>query len=268
MAAVAGALVLPRRGEHRVGRLDGDEGLGQPVADGLEAADRPAELDALEGVLAGEVEHRAGGAHQLVAEGELAERHGRGPCRGRPVRPRRRRARPPVTSHQAEPTDRCRRSAGASSVGGGHDARRRRRRRRSATTRRLGGAGQRRGAEAVDVGAARRRRACPGGAHRPSAGSTTDVGLGAEPERARQDVVERRGRGVGRALQLEEQRDRGVRVDRQRVGPAQLVEGGVERGAGVVLGGVAQAPLEQLEIGRRPSPAISCPSRGRAAGGR
>ena len=47
--------------------------------------------------------------------------------------------------------------------------------------------------------------------------------------------------------------DGGARVVGQRVGPAQLVEGGVERGAGVLLGGVAEAPLEQLAVGARPS---------------
>src|SRR3546814_17474239 len=51
--------------------LDGDQRVGQLVADGLEPADRLAELDALERVLAGQLEHAARGADQLVAERDL-----------------------------------------------------------------------------------------------------------------------------------------------------------------------------------------------------
>src|SRR3546814_11882684 len=51
--------------------LDGDQRVGQLVADGLEPADRLAELDALERVPAGQLEHAARGADQLVAERDL-----------------------------------------------------------------------------------------------------------------------------------------------------------------------------------------------------
>ena len=74
MAAVCGRPVDPRRLEHGVGRLDGDQRLGQPVADRLEPGDGLTELDAVEGVLAGQLEHAPRRAHQLVAEGELPER--------------------------------------------------------------------------------------------------------------------------------------------------------------------------------------------------
>ena len=51
-----------------------DQRLGQPVADRLEAADRLAELHAVERVLAGQREHPPRRADELVAERELAER--------------------------------------------------------------------------------------------------------------------------------------------------------------------------------------------------
>ena len=86
MAAVSGVAVEPRRIEHRLGHVDGDQRLGQPVADGLEGGDRAVELDAPPGVLAGQLEHGPGRSDQLVGEGQAAERHGGGPVtrRGRP----------------------------------------------------------------------------------------------------------------------------------------------------------------------------------------
>ena len=62
------------------------------------------------------------------------------------------------------------------------------------------------------------------------------------------DAVEGAGGGAGLALEGEQQRHRRPPVDLERVGPAQLGQGGVERGAGVALGGVAEAPLEQLQL--------------------
>ena len=43
-------------------------------------------------------------------------------------------------------------------------------------------------------------------------------------------------------------RDTAARVERERVVPAELRDRGVERLAGVLLGGEAQAALEQFEV--------------------
>jgi hypothetical protein len=70
-----------------------------------------------------------------------------------------------------------------------------------------------------------------------------------EPQRGAQDVVERGGRDVRGALELEQDRHGGAPVDGERVLPAELVERGVERRAGVLRGGVAEAALEEVEVG-------------------
>jgi hypothetical protein len=80
-------VVQPRGVEHGDGRLDGDERLGEPVADRLEHGDRAPELDPRERVLAGQLQHPPRRADQLVAEGELPERDGRPPV-GLPDLPR------------------------------------------------------------------------------------------------------------------------------------------------------------------------------------
>ncbi len=67
--------VLPRRVEQRSRRLDRHQRIGEAVTDGLEAADGAPELHPVERVLAGQLEHGACRAHELVAERELSERH-------------------------------------------------------------------------------------------------------------------------------------------------------------------------------------------------
>src|SRR5699024_6060163 len=69
-------VAVPRRGEYRLGGFDGHQRLGQAMADGLEHADWLAELDALECVLAGELEHRLGSADELVTDRELCQADG------------------------------------------------------------------------------------------------------------------------------------------------------------------------------------------------
>ncbi len=238
--------VLPGRVEHGVRRLRRHQRLGQPVPHGLEAGDRLPELHALEGVAAGERQHRAGGAHELVADGQLGQRDRRGPRRGRhlggegvPGHAAGDLHEPEPRVHAVHPTQRqvARRHAeGDLGVGclGDHD----------------GGvaAGQRRGGEPADgeagaVEPARRARGPERRQHEP--GRVGDV----QPEGAREHPVER-GRGaVARALHLEEDGHRRPGVLRQRVGPPERVERRIERRAGVRLHGVAQAPLEQRALG-------------------
>ena len=62
-----------------VSSLDGHQGVGQPVPDRLELADRPPELGPLQRVDPGQFEHGPGGADQLVGDGQPGPRHRRRP---------------------------------------------------------------------------------------------------------------------------------------------------------------------------------------------
>ena len=66
-AAVIGAGLVPRRAEGRVEGLDRDERLGEPVAHGLERADRDGRTARARARAAREIEHRAARAGDLVA---------------------------------------------------------------------------------------------------------------------------------------------------------------------------------------------------------
>ena len=103
MAAVTGDGSSQAAASKAGGRLDGHEAVGQAMADRLEGADRPAELDAFQSVRAGQLQHRPCRADQLVAQGELPEGH-----RCRPV--------------DRPPADRCR-SAATSPVTSTHPER-------------------------------------------------------------------------------------------------------------------------------------------------
>ena len=67
--------VEPGGVEHRHGRLDRDQRVGQTVADGLELGDRLVELDALERVLACHRQRPSRHPDELVRERELRELH-------------------------------------------------------------------------------------------------------------------------------------------------------------------------------------------------
>ena len=94
----AGGPVQPGGVEHHVGGLDRHQRLSEPVPDGLELADRPAELRMrLERVLPGQLQHAPRGAHELVADA----RAGRGPPH--PTMGRRTRRRPPSPRRRSWP---------------------------------------------------------------------------------------------------------------------------------------------------------------------
>ena len=85
------------------------------------------------------------------------------------------------------------------------------------------GQGQSAHADALALHRPRRVRAPQRGQH------DAEVALEAEAEGLEDHGVERRRRGARRALQLEQERDRGAPVGGQRLTPAELAEGGVER---------------------------------------
>ena len=58
-----GRLIAPGGLQDGMCRLDGNQGLGQPMAHGLEVADGPVELDASQGMHPGHFEHLAGRPH-------------------------------------------------------------------------------------------------------------------------------------------------------------------------------------------------------------
>ena len=70
------------------------------------------------------------------------------------------------------------------------------------------------------------------------------------------------------ALKLEQDRHRGAPVDIERVVPPEVAESGIEDSALVDLGRLAEAALEQLEVGAFHQGRISDRCRGREAGGR
>ena len=76
IAAVSGDRSSHAASSTRVGGLDRHERVGEAVADGLERGDGLAELDAFEGVLAGQRERRPRRADELVGDGELREGDG------------------------------------------------------------------------------------------------------------------------------------------------------------------------------------------------
>ena len=225
--------------------------LGQAVADGLELGDRPAELDPLEGVLAGQLEHRARRADELVAErraGRAATASAQ-PTAGVGGAGRRRVGRRP---RPARARDRRRRPAASVERGGRH--------RRRATSLVAGRATTTSGASAVGE-----RRRCPGRATRSRSPSSRPGGA---PPAERRAARRRRSASASSAERAGDARGRApTRWRRPR--PAartaattaargsspsascqpELVERGVERGARCARS-VAwrEAALEQLEV--------------------
>ena len=159
---------------------------------------------------------------------------------------------------EPEARDRCRRRRRRSrSAGRATTARRARRRRRGrsrATT--TGRTSARPGRRCPGRDGDGSRRARPGGSDpAPSAGRTTPrSAAGSRPaEGGGEHVVEGGRRGARGALQLEQRRHRGLRVGGEGVAPAQLVEGGVERGARVLGGRVRRGSWRTARALRRPS---------------
>ena len=74
-----GRLIAPGGLQHGLCRLDGHQGLGQPMAHRLKVADGPVELDASQGVRTGQVEHPAGRSHQFMGQRHLSQGHGARP---------------------------------------------------------------------------------------------------------------------------------------------------------------------------------------------
>ena len=73
------ARFVTRRAERRVKRFDRHERIGEPMTNGLERSNRPAELDPLQRVRAREGQHRPARAQDLVRDRAASEGDGRLP---------------------------------------------------------------------------------------------------------------------------------------------------------------------------------------------
>ena len=264
-----GIRARPRRRPSRAGcsRLEGDQALGQSAPDGLERArsgGRSGSAPARQGAAPARASLRpaptqARGPTASCPRAAAAARLGRndrGPCR-----PGCRRIRPMTSKRPRVGSRPC--IAGRPSDAAARSTRRRRRRRRPAGAT----------ATTTDVGSAERQR-CPAlrrdaAVTRPDvAGASRSDGAAGERRRpgprpspthegGRQQQVERRRRGVGRPMSLEEQRDRGGRrVVRRaprasRAPPArrQRVTGWTARWRG---GAPLEAPRARIVHHRRP----------------
>ena len=237
--------VLPGGAERGVGGLDGHQGVGQPVPDGLEVGDGLAELDPLQGVRAGQLEHGPRGADQLVADGQLGQGHGLRPGAGFEAAAAVKGRSSPDTSTRPRrgsiPRTGRRVEVGRGHLHGHH------RPPAPATTQAVAAVGQGGGAEAADD------QAVPGDparrTPRPRAGSTMPaVGPAFRPEGGADDGVEGRRRWRWPALLLEQGRHGRRGSAEQRLVPAELVEGAVEGRARGGPAGPAEAPLEQVAL--------------------
>ena len=231
--------VEPRGVEDGGRGLERDERLRQAVADGLEAGDRLAELDALECVLASQRQHLARCPDELVRHRELSERDRAGSS-GRAAG-RRRRPRPAPRPGRAT----GRRRAPAA--------------RRAPTCRPLPRRARSPAAAITSVdgrtAVARPRtatRSCwrsPGASHDPTAGSATDVEPSSSRPIANATTWSSADDVAPDSPCSSNRRDTAARVSNDRAScQPSSVDRGVERVAGVLLGGGAQAALEQLEV--------------------
>ena len=242
--------VEPGGVEHRDRGLDRDQRLGQAVPDGLELGDRLVELDAFERVLVRHRQRPARHADQLVRERELRE-----------LRPRRpsRRGSASVDASVAVHLDQS--EVGVDAVRPARVSSASTRRRSSPTTR-------------YDARAPSVARPCTVAV--PSPARRCDRSRAAPPRCRRRAHDRARTRRRGRApttcarfaLELEQRRHRGARVERQRVVPAELGDARRRarrrcaarwRRAGCARTARGRRLRARLVIGR---------SRGRGAGGR
>ena len=180
------------------------------MAHGLEGGDRPPELDALNGVIARELQHRPRRPDQLVGQGDLSGSDGVGPC-GRRARELK------VTGHldQAE---------GRIDSADGTDG------------------------DPVRFAVGEGERAQSPGPRLVTRPERWEDHRAVDAQGAAHDGVESRRGGVGHSLQLEERRHRCSPVDPQCVPPPELVEGVVEGLAGMARARLLQAGPEKLEL--------------------